>query len=208
MGRVFSAMKRELINYNVENRAQKVISRDKLPTAPQYESVTREVERMQAQGLSLEDMGKKHAQLNENLKNIHVKSTGPAPDSLVPPSLERFSEHIGYEGGYLEPIQVPKGKISLKSFLEMLSRYQEDKVKYRPEVLAALYNLDLKFVETAVDRYQIFKLHVPKNLDARVKDPRIRLEIKKTLANIKSLTIGQSSESQKGIADNKEILSK
>ncbi|XP_022194104.2 protein NDUFAF4 homolog [Nilaparvata lugens] len=206
MGRVFSSMKRELINYNVENRAHKVISRDKLPPAPRYESVTKDMERMQAQGLTLEDMGKKHAQLNENLKNIHVKSTGPAPDSLaaIPPSLERFA----YEESVLEPISVPKGKITLKIFLEMLSRYQEDKIKYRPEVLAAVYNLDLKFVETAVDRYQIFKLNVPKNLDTHVKDLRLRLELKKTLANIKTLTIGQTSQPQKEGVDAKEIVTK
>lgn len=45
MGKVYSVVARKLNRFNVENRAHKILDRDKPVAAPKYESTHKDIER-------------------------------------------------------------------------------------------------------------------------------------------------------------------
>lgn len=48
--------------------------------------------------------------------------------------------------GYMEPEEIPSGKITLKNTLELLSRHYDDRSNWTTAKLASHYNIDVKFV--------------------------------------------------------------
>ncbi|XP_075214902.1 NADH dehydrogenase [ubiquinone] 1 alpha subcomplex assembly factor 4 isoform X2 [Lycorma delicatula] len=149
MGRPFSSLKREVMNYNIENRASKFISKDKSVPSPKHPSTVEQTKILKEEyGITIEDVSKKDEKLNKHLRNIYVVSEGPAlsSESTKALPLNRITDWSDMQYGYREPEVIPAGKISLKRALELLSKYHEGGGKWTYDNLAKHYNLNVKFV--------------------------------------------------------------
>jgi NADH dehydrogenase [ubiquinone] 1 alpha subcomplex assembly factor 4 len=83
MGKVLSLMGRPLRNYNIENRAHKIISKEKPTPAPKHKSDQIDYERMMKEyPEAFEESQQKHEQLNKYLKDVYVQSHDPVSGKI------------------------------------------------------------------------------------------------------------------------------
>jgi NADH dehydrogenase [ubiquinone] 1 alpha subcomplex assembly factor 4 len=78
MGKVMSVISRQANRFNVENRAQKIISQDKPKPAPKFSQNIKDLERvLEDYPEVVEEQSKKHLKLDDNLKSVFVTSFDP-----------------------------------------------------------------------------------------------------------------------------------
>lgn len=168
MGVVGSMLKRRLRRYNVENRARKVISREKPVPAPQYESVRRQLEIADKMNPNFMEMyNKKDIMLDKHLKDVYVKShdeeTAPEIDkSTSNKSLPRNKASFNdFEYGAYEPTKVSVGKCTLRQAVAFLMENDAKPTTYTAANIATEYKLDQKTVENILKYYSIHKVYIP-----------------------------------------------
>ncbi|KYQ48633.1 Protein NDUFAF4 like protein [Trachymyrmex zeteki] len=163
MGKIYSALTRPIRTFNIENRAAKLISREKPVPAPQYVATEKQKKLSdQVNPHFLEDHYKKNMQLDQRLKDVFVTSTDlqdikePAKDSKILPQNRRSWENDFTFESY-EPTVIPMGKCSLKQALTFLLQHKHDPIKYSSENIASEYKIDKKVID---DILKYFKLYV------------------------------------------------
>ncbi|EGI61360.1 Protein NDUFAF4-like protein [Acromyrmex echinatior] len=76
MGKIYSVLTRPIRTFNIENRAAKLISREKPVPAPQYASTEKQKKFSdQVNPYFLKDHYQKNMQLDQRLKDVFVTST-------------------------------------------------------------------------------------------------------------------------------------
>ncbi|KAJ8894684.1 hypothetical protein PR048_007349 [Dryococelus australis] len=147
---------RKMNRFNVENRAQKVITRTKPKPAPKHKSTLKEFEKMKQELSNLpEAVFERDSVLHNKLKEVYVLSADPntqetGSSRLLPQ--ERRAVEVA-EFGFAEPSVIPRGRCSLQQALKFICDHQEDPVRFKPEVIAHEYKLQ---PATVVPRYPKF----------------------------------------------------
>ncbi|XP_063243434.1 protein NDUFAF4 homolog [Bacillus rossius redtenbacheri] len=168
MGKVFSVIQRKVNRFNIESRAQKIISKEKQTPAPKHQSTLKEFEKIKQE---LSELPKaeleKDVALDTKLKEVYVVSTDghvekPGSESLRPLPQERRAVEAP-EFGFLEPSIVPRGRCTLQQALRFISDHQEDPVRWRHDVIAQEYKLQLETVEKILLHYRMFQVYIPKD---------------------------------------------
>ena len=69
------------------------------------------------------------------------------------------------EYGYLEPVVITEGKLSLRLALEMINLHKDDPKVNSASILAEKYNLDVQTTKNILEYFQPFNLILPKAED-------------------------------------------
>ncbi|XP_054268594.1 NADH dehydrogenase [ubiquinone] 1 alpha subcomplex assembly factor 4-like [Macrosteles quadrilineatus] len=160
---------RELRSFNVEKRAEKVISREKPTPAPMYPSTIKELEQLKEDNVSTEYLHKKDERLDGYLKKVYVSSPDPAPplerkiDPKRPlPIIRTTDNEITYGYSASEEALVPEGKVTLKQALAFISSHQDDPKKYSQAAIASQYKIALADSNDILEHFKMFTVRVQK----------------------------------------------
>uniref|UniRef100_A0A1E1X4F4 NADH dehydrogenase [ubiquinone] 1 alpha subcomplex assembly factor 4 n=1 Tax=Amblyomma aureolatum TaxID=187763 RepID=A0A1E1X4F4_9ACAR len=163
-------------DFNIENRAQKVISAAKPKPAPRHQSDAKHETEM-----GLADASKvveKREDLLERLRSIKVVSSDPkaqvqgtAPPAKserpLPQSRTTPEEH---KYGFFEPSVVPRGKLTLRQATQLLADARNDPAQFTPQALAAQYSLSEQDVHNMLKYFGVFNMYEPSADTARSQD--------------------------------------
>lgn len=168
MGKIASKLMRPIKNFNVENRAQRVLQSEKPRPAPRHPSTIAALEREAKEHPDyLKEQKIKHEKLNEFLKQIRVESTGvnteirAKTDRSLP---ENRSKAEPSEYGFPDPDRIPEGKASLRQALGFISQHYMDPTTHTAQVIAEQYKLDVGQVTNVLLHFQILHMHIPKEM--------------------------------------------
>jgi len=161
-----SVVRRPIQHVNVENRAQREIDRQQnQPTpAPKYEHAKASIQRDMAD--SKDDY---ESQLNKN-EGLLTRMEGmiAEPDKFpeiesrpLPTDREAFAEP---EYGYLEPVNIPRGKCSLKQAVEFIQEHDAKPGEVSNQTIATQYIMDPEKVKEILKHFRMMKLHIPQEL--------------------------------------------
>ncbi|XP_025263488.1 protein NDUFAF4 homolog [Camponotus floridanus] len=160
MGKVYSMLIRPIRTFNIENRATRIISREKPIPAPQYPSTERQKKLSEEVNPNfIKEHYQKNMQLDQRLKDVFVTSTDPqeAIEPMREPRLlpqNRITPE--YSLDFFEPTMIPAGKCSLKQILEFIMQHKHDPVTYNSENIAVEYKIDKKIVDDILKHFKLY----------------------------------------------------
>ncbi|CAF1262493.1 unnamed protein product [Adineta steineri] len=166
MGGAVSRGTRFLRMYNIDNRVDKVLSKEKPIPAPRHPSIEQSIDI--ESNIAPEAIHKKNKQLVNYLHDVKVYSSGDNPvirrvgdtssHPTIPPLLNRLDDALDENSpdgafGYVEPQRIPPGRISLRQFLAYLQQHRDSPEEYSIERFSDMYTIK---PETAK---KVFKYH-------------------------------------------------
>lgn len=160
MGRIFSSLiKRPLRNFNVDNRAERIIESETIRPAPHHrpdlfkkEAVVRETK-------------EQWTELLDRLKSVkvishdHIKEKMKKDDSKLLPQNKSYVDSP--EFGVFDVKSVPHGKISLRQVVEFLNHHHADPNLWNAELIAKEYKLDLTMTEQILRYFSLYNIAFP-----------------------------------------------
>ncbi|XP_013778788.1 protein NDUFAF4 homolog [Limulus polyphemus] len=169
MGKPYSVfIRRPLQNFNVENRATKVLSDKKLRKAPKHPSSVPYVN-----SLGSDPKAEEHSviqnDLVERLKSVKVVSQDP--EGKVQENVQEVEEkrllpqdrkpQDQPEYGFMEPTRIPPGKVKIRQALEFITNYNSDPQQWTVGIIAKEHNMNNTDVEHIVKYFKTFQLYIP-----------------------------------------------
>lgn len=169
-------MRRAAQRFNAESRAHRVLDKQKageVRPAPKYEANVRELERTLTENPELiAKLSKKDMPLDDRLKKVFVTSeteiirNPELPENEARPlPLDRKTPQE-FEFGYMESEKVPRGKISMRSVLEILNEHQSDPENASTVKFSEQYKVKEEYIKDILTHYKMLALHV--------NDPKMR----------------------------------
>ncbi|XP_078035285.1 NADH dehydrogenase [ubiquinone] 1 alpha subcomplex assembly factor 4 isoform X3 [Augochlora pura] len=160
MGNIYTFITRPLRSFNIENRAQRVLGKDKPIPAPQYPSTAKQKELVDKLYPNfLEEHYKKDKQLDDRLKNIYVTSNDPMeivkPVTSTRPLPGKRADAEEYDFSYYDASHTPEGKCSLNQALTFLTNHVQSPDVYTVDKIAAEYKLDKNVVESILKHFTV-----------------------------------------------------
>ncbi|OWF40753.1 NADH dehydrogenase [ubiquinone] 1 alpha subcomplex assembly factor 4-like [Mizuhopecten yessoensis] len=159
--------------FNLESRVNKVLEQEKPQPAPRHETTAKILEQFAVDHPELfDEQKKKDSDLHERLKQIRIDSTGSLPQikSRPLPERNRPSEPkiSGYRG-FLDPQNVPEGRLSLKNIMKILTKVQETPVLDPNAVknIAKEYKLDVLQVQQLLRHFKALEMKFPDTLQKK-----------------------------------------
>ncbi|XP_014481670.1 PREDICTED: protein NDUFAF4 homolog [Dinoponera quadriceps] len=182
MGVVYSTLTRPIRTFNIANRAERIISREKPVRAPQYEFTEKQKKLTDEVNPDfLEKHYQKNMQLDNRLKDVFVTSTDSqinlettTAEKSLPQSRRNRDE---FNMDYHESTVIPEGKCTLKQALTFISQHREDPIKYNSENIAVQYKIDKGKIDEILKHFKSYVSFVP---DAPLEKPEQDL-IQKTI---------------------------
>ncbi|XP_076287730.1 NADH dehydrogenase [ubiquinone] 1 alpha subcomplex assembly factor 4-like [Lasioglossum baleicum] len=172
MGKVLSLLTRPIRTLNIENRAAKVISREKPIPAPQHASVSKQKELVDKMYPNfMEEHNKKNRALDDRLKNVFVTSEDPVqPEQKTKEESTKVMPQKGvsapqFEFGFYEADIVPEGKCSLRGALVFMKAHIDNPTEHTTEKIAAQYKLDKTVVASILKHFTIPELQTKSDAD-------------------------------------------
>ncbi|XP_063991589.1 protein NDUFAF4 homolog [Diachasmimorpha longicaudata] len=164
MGNVGAQLMRPAKSYNIVNRAQKVINKEKPVPAPTYPSTAKQIEIAdEVDPNFMESHNKQDPALHDRLKQVFVSSNvqfaGTTQRSEKLPQNTKGSEEWDY--GFWQPDKAPKGKVLLRDALKFMSDHMTDPKNNDAKTIATQYKLDQKDVDNILEYYRVFQILVP-----------------------------------------------
>ncbi|XP_055630995.1 protein NDUFAF4 homolog [Toxorhynchites rutilus septentrionalis] len=167
MGKLLSVAARQINRFNVENRAQKVISQDKPKPAPMYSSNLKDLQRVLDEHPELlNEQRKKNELLERNLKQVYVTSTDPVDMSQKDVSKPLPANRVAaeeFEFGHMEPTAVTKGHCTLRQAIDFIAKYNSDPILWTVDKIVEEYRMKESVVRDILDHFKTFELHLPSN---------------------------------------------
>ncbi|EDV94749.1 protein NDUFAF4 homolog [Drosophila grimshawi] len=182
MGKAMSMVARKANRFNVENRAHRVLEREKPTPAPKYESNLRDMERtLELDPTFVDKLNRKDASLDTRLKDVYVTSKDQfiqrvlerqaAADKLDSKLLRKLplerTTPDDFEYGYLEPIRVAIGRCTLRQALQFINDHQLDPEEWTAKRIAEQYKLKEAHVDNILHYFKTFSVYIP---DQKYKD--------------------------------------
>ncbi|XP_037823739.1 protein NDUFAF4 homolog [Lucilia sericata] len=170
MGKVMSMVSRKVNRFNVENRAHRILEREKPVAAPKYEGNLRDMERtMELDPNFLEKLNKKDSALDERLKNVYVtsqdrfidyglKRSQSSEDKQLP--LDRHTPE-DFEFGYMEPQRITIGRCTLRQALKFITDHQSEPEKWTPAKIAEDYKMKPELVDNILKYFRSYNIYIP-----------------------------------------------
>ncbi|KAJ9584612.1 hypothetical protein L9F63_021054 [Diploptera punctata] len=172
MGKAFSAIQRRANRFNVENRAQKVISKEKPEPAPLHPATAQEIEAIKSEyPHALEEQLKKDPALDTRLKKVFVQSQDPEveegqPQRSLPQDRKQPED---FEFGHKEPKMITQGRFTLKQAVKFISDHQTDPATWSAAAIAKEYKLDQEKLENVLHYFRTFRIHLPSKTGEKIK---------------------------------------
>ncbi|XP_016961601.1 protein NDUFAF4 homolog [Drosophila biarmipes] len=201
MGQVVSMVARRVNRFNVENRAHRILEREKPTPAPKFDSNLRDMERtLELDPKFVDKLNMKDSSLDGRLKNVYVTSQDrfikrvqerqaaeAAADKAEqrPLPLERKTPD-DFEYGYLEPTRISPGHCTLRQALKFINDHQLDPESWPANKIANEYKLKEPLVENILHYFKTFNMYIP---DQKYKDTMLT-QASQPLLRVKSSSEG------------------
>ncbi|XP_058829886.1 protein NDUFAF4 homolog [Topomyia yanbarensis] len=188
MGKVLSIVVRQANLYNVENRAQKVISQAKPQPAPTFESNLKDLDRVLKKHPDLiQELNVKNKALDDKLKVVFVTSTDSEHEPLRAQDTEKAlpsdrTTTDDFEFGHLEPLKVAKGHCTLRQAIKFISDHHSSEAEWTTSKIAKEYNIKESVIRNILSYFKTFELHVP---DEKLEKRKLLLKIPNKTDSIK-----------------------
>ncbi|XP_077297845.1 NADH dehydrogenase [ubiquinone] 1 alpha subcomplex assembly factor 4 [Arctopsyche grandis] len=177
MGKVWSSVMRPIKTFNIENRAHRVISRDKPELAPKYKVDKESLDKLLKENPDIiESYSKKHTILDNRLKTVYVSSTDPEANPemskskrTLPLDRKSFQES---DFSTWDPEFVPPGRLMLRDIFQVLALHVNE--GHSSESLAAQWGVKKEVLDELFKYYGTFEIHIPKGKEKSfelTKDP-------------------------------------
>ncbi|GBP44077.1 Protein NDUFAF4 homolog [Eumeta japonica] len=172
MGNLITKALRPIKNFNVENRAHRVISQEKPVAAPKYPSNIEDLNRaMELEPDLDEKLSKKDEALQERLRSVYVTSTGKPEDDLTRqkdsgkalPQDRKIVEDFEY--GLKEPDHIPYGRTTIRNALNFIASHQANPTEFTASKIAFEYKLKEEYVEDILKYFKTFEIFMPGDKD-------------------------------------------
>lgn len=171
MGAFVTKALRPLKSFNIENRAHRVISKEKPIPAPRYQQAIDDMRRAMDEDPKIDEkLNIKDAELDKMLKDVYVTSEGKPEEDLTreiqqknpnrPLPMYRMQPE-DYEYGFKEPDKINYGRVTLRKALEFLTAYQSNPKEVTAEKIAEEYKLKLDDVNNIVKYFKTFEIFIP-----------------------------------------------
>ncbi|XP_046734944.1 protein NDUFAF4 homolog isoform X2 [Diprion similis] len=167
MGKGMSMLSRQLQRFNVENRAHKVISKEKPTPAPRHKPSARQSAIMSEDSDFLKKHNMKDAKLDHHLKNVYLVSHATEmTEKLHVKNLDRPLPQCrtiqdDLEFGVFEPSEVTIGKCTLRQAVKFITDHNEKPMKHTAAEIAAEYKLSLESTSNILKYFRTFKIYIP-----------------------------------------------
>ncbi|KAL0811988.1 hypothetical protein ABMA28_009386 [Loxostege sticticalis] len=215
MGALVTRALRPIRSFNIENRAHRVISKEKPDPAPTYPQNVEDLKRtLEAVPDIDEKLDKKDPELDNRLKDVYVTSFGRPEDDItrerrqhnperpLPQDRKSLEE---FEMGFKEPERVSYGKTTLRQAIDFIGAYQSNPKEATPSKIALEYKLKEEDVHSVLKYFKTFEVYIPKSKTS----PAIfagpatsRKKLEEQAMNVKEI---ESSDSKK-VVTNEENL--
>ncbi|XP_053314432.1 NADH dehydrogenase [ubiquinone] 1 alpha subcomplex assembly factor 4 [Spea bombifrons] len=163
-------------NFNVENRAHRLIGKDKPTAAPLHPSAKKAQEAVLAKYPDVKDhVHKKDNLLLSRLKEVYVDSSDPSNE--VKDAIFNPAEHVEYRSpklsvkselsALINVENIPKGKISIPEALMALNNHKRSPEIWTAEKIASEYNLEIKDSQSLLEFFIPFEVKIIPPKDTR-----------------------------------------
>lgn len=152
-------------NFNLENRAEREISKIKPSTAPKHPSTDSALrEQLSRHPEIQEEISRKDNKLLSLLKDVYVDSKDPVPplpvkDADPQQELKEFRPPIGHHFDK-NIMDIPKGKITVVEALTLLNNHKLSPGTWTAEKIAQEYHLKLKDVNSLLKYFVTFEVKI------------------------------------------------
>lgn len=199
MGALVTRALRPIRTFNIENRAHRVISKDKPDPAPTYPQNIEDLKRtLEAVPDIDEKLDKKDPDLDNRLKDVYVTSYGTPEDDITRQRKEQnpnrplpqFRNQVeDFELGFKEPDRIPYGRTTLRHAINFIGAYQLNPKDATAEKIASEYKLKEEDVESVLKYFKTFEVYIPKSKTspAIFAGPATSRKQLETMGNVKEL---------------------
>ncbi|KAF7470638.1 NADH dehydrogenase [ubiquinone] 1 alpha subcomplex assembly factor 4 [Marmota monax] len=158
-------MTRAIRNFNIENRAEREISKPKPSAAPRHPSTKSLREQMNYNPEVKGEIARKDDRLLSLLKEVYVESTDPVSSLRVKTTetqqeSKEFRLPKGHHFDMLNIKNIPKGKISIVEALTLLNNHKLHPETWTAEKIAQEYHLELKDVNSLLKYFVTFEVKI------------------------------------------------
>ncbi|KAM6184642.1 NADH dehydrogenase [ubiquinone] 1 alpha subcomplex assembly factor 4 [Rhynchocyon petersi] len=160
-----ASVTRAMRNFNLENRAEREISKMKPSLAPKHPSTkTLLREEMSRHPEIKGEIARKDDKLLSLLKDVYVESTDPIPsmqakDGGTQHQAKEFRLPKGHHFN-MNITNIPRGKISIVEALTLLNNYKLFPDTWTAEKIAQEYDLELKDVHSLLKYFVTFEVKI------------------------------------------------
>ncbi|CAK1591176.1 unnamed protein product [Parnassius mnemosyne] len=171
MGALLTKALRPIKSFNIENRAHRVISKEKPVPAPKYEANIEDLKRTLEAVPNLDDkLDKKDPALDERLKDVYVTSHGRPEDDITREKIKQNPNRPlpqerrqvqDYDFGLKEPDRIPYGRTTLGRALEFIESHQMNPNEVTASKIALEYKLKEEDVETILKYFKTYEIYIP-----------------------------------------------
>ncbi|XP_074105547.1 NADH dehydrogenase [ubiquinone] 1 alpha subcomplex assembly factor 4 isoform X1 [Cotesia typhae] len=174
MGVIMSRLSKPARAFNIENRAAKILEREKPIPAPPHPSTAQQLKiSREVDPNFLENHYKKDEELYGRLKQVFVSShivhkISDQESEAKKPKNKKWSQDFEY--GFWEPEKIPEGRCQLKTAMQFMADYQADSKKNSIESIAMKYKLNPADVKNIIKYYRVFQVVQPQ--DSKMYVPR------------------------------------
>lgn len=172
MGALVTRALRPIKSFNIENRAHRVISKDKPDPAPAYPHALEDLKRTLETVPDIDEkLDKKDPGLDDRLKNVYVTSHGRPEDDLTREQKEQSTTRplpanrklVGdFEMGFKEPDKVRYGKTTLRHAITFIGAHQTNPNEITTSKIALEYKLKEDDVQSILKYFKTFEVYIPK----------------------------------------------
>ncbi|XP_075827413.1 NADH dehydrogenase [ubiquinone] 1 alpha subcomplex assembly factor 4 [Microtus pennsylvanicus] len=153
-------------NFNLENRAEREISKMKPSTAPKHPSTRDLLQEQLSQYPEIkEEVSRKDNKLLSLLKDVYVDSKDPVTFLPVKDAGVRLQEPKEFRlpiGQQFDKnvMDIPKGKVSVVEALTLLNNHKLSPETWTAEKIAQEYHLELKDVNSVLKYFVTFEVKI------------------------------------------------
>lgn len=172
MGALVTRALRPIKSFNIENRAHRVISKEKPVPAPKYPANIEDMRRaIEADPELDEKLHRKDPGLDSRLRDVYVTSVGKPEDDITReiqkekttdrPLPENRTQVEEFEYGFKEPGRVTYGRTTLRHAINFISAYQMNPEEATPAKIAAEYKLKEEDVLNVLKYFKTYEVYLP-----------------------------------------------
>ncbi|XP_012787530.1 NADH dehydrogenase [ubiquinone] 1 alpha subcomplex assembly factor 4 [Sorex araneus] len=172
-----ASVTRALRNFNVENRAERELSKMKPLSAPRHPSTKSLLQEQMSRHPEIEgEISRKDDKLLSLLRDVYVNSKDPVSlkvkDAGVLQESKEFRLPIGHHFEMMNIERIPKGKISIVEALTLLNNHKLYPETWTAKKIAEEYQLELKDVNSLLKYFVTYEVKVLPAKDKKALQPK------------------------------------
>jgi len=205
MGVAASHLTRHIRRFNVIDRTERIINKQKPVPAPLHKIDAERLKNLlENDPQTKEELANKNSTLEQNLQSVYVKSKGDMPD-VYPQSKSKLPKSrapVPSSSFFVEePENIPPGRYTLTQVVECIADHHRDKEIYTAQVLADRIKIDKKLMENILKYYRVFDMYIPQKMMESKSEKQFF--IGKAIDKIRSnLEVDKYKKDQKQIGEN------